>query len=101
MMVIPLIGISGKFSSGKSTLANVISLKDNYTRQSFAEGIRDVIECITGIDKEYTRSLEDKSRYLEEYDMTIGELLQKIGTEFGRAVHIDIWVNKLFGIYKE
>jgi hypothetical protein len=112
---IRLIGISGKIGSGKTTLAtylqqrvadqqhargddsnnNAIPLK----KVSFAENLRRMVALMLNIDVEQTRSAEDKAVRPEGWGLTVGELLQKMGTEVARHICPDAWVLSLFACF--
>ena len=100
----PLIfAFSGKFGVGKTTAANAVEnmLRVFYPdaichRQSFATPLRDVLFVLTGVPPENTRSADDKARSLGPQwgDMTIGQALQRLGTDAIRKnFHPDTWVN--------
>ena len=65
-------------------------------RKSFAENLRRALSAIIHIPVDQTRTIEDKNVFLNEFDMTVGRLLQLFGTEVGRVIHPDIWVISLF-----
>jgi len=102
---IRLIGLSGKIGAGKTTLANYMCQRfgggddeGRLKKVSFAENLRRMVALWVGIDIERTRSAEDKAQLLPPGwgPMTVGELLQKFGTEVGREIHPDCWVLSLF-----
>lgn len=101
-----IIGISGKLGSGKSTLADMIihnyKLEDNegIVRKSFAGKLKYIVAYLAGIDEELTKTQEGKNTYLKEWGMTVGQFLQKMGTEGMRqGVHLNGWVLSLFSEY--
>ena len=92
-----LIGISGKISSGKTTLAReILKRHPNFQTASFAENLRRMVSILIGIPVEKTRSIVDKAVHLDKWGLTVGDLLQRFGTEVGREIHPDAWVLSSF-----
>lgn len=92
-----IIGISGKLGSGKSTLANMIINKfPNYEEKSFAFKLKEIVKILTSCNLSDTFTQEGKNKYIEEFDLTIGQMLQKLGTNVLRD-HFDnnIWIKAL------
>lgn len=100
---IRLIGISGKIGAGKTTLANHLCNRYPFTlkRVSFAENLRRMVAILIHIDVEKTRSTHDKAVKPPGWDCTVGDLLQRFGTEVGRQIHADAWVLSLFAGFDE
>lgn len=96
-----LIGLSGKIGSGKNTVADIIcKLDSSFTQVAFATKLRQIVNVITGIPVEKTKSQEDKNVFLPEWNMTIGNMLQILGTECMRNnLHHNTWVLALFSEY--
>lgn len=107
-ILIMIIGISGKMGSGKDTFAELLSeyTHKNYgitfENKKFAYNLKKIVSILTGVSIEDTMSRTGKLKYLEEWDMTIGEMQQKLGTEAIRNnIHSDAWVLSLFGTYTD
>ena len=83
-----LIGLTGPKGVGKSTLA--CNLTDSWGEVlSFAEPIRQMLEQIVPRD-----CLTDKKEEVIPWlGVTGRQMLQRLGTEFGRNLDSDIWVN--------
>lgn len=100
-----IIGISGKICSGKTEVAKYIknSFPDyNFKIKSFAYDVKYIASYITGIDINLMLSREIKTKYLSDWGMTVGEMLQKIGTDCMRkGLHPDTWVFSLMSKYTE
>jgi hypothetical protein len=97
-----IIGISGKYGSGKSTFSSYfLTRHPQYSRHSFADCLRDVVCLMTNTDVELSRTKEGKNTFLPKWNLTIGQLLQKIGTVGIRSVIEDAWVMALFERFDE
>lgn len=106
-----IIGISGKIGSGKDTIAQIICETSNqqWEIKKFAGKLKLIASMITGIPVEQFEDQEFKNTFLgPEWDtygisrrqMTVRELLQKIGTEAMRnGLHTNTWVNALLCEY--
>lgn len=109
-----IIAFSGKVGSGKDTAAVLVNeiLKEEaekegflnslfprvFTKQSFAKKLKECCILITGHQDFDTH--EGKNTYLPAFEMTAGVFMQKLGTEGGRSVYYNIWVNALMLEYR-
>lgn len=98
-----LIGISGKFCSGKDTLAGlIIKHYENKGYKTanlkFADSLKNICSILTGtnIDEQYTQEGKAKENIL---NMTNGRLQQLIGTKL-REIDENIWINPIIEYYK-
>lgn len=84
-----IVGIAGKKRSGKDTMASAFEDR-GYRRVSFAAPVRNFVESIMG--DEITD--ENKEREIPWLGNGISprKLMQTVGTEWGRAIHPDLWV---------
>lgn len=91
-----LIGISGKMGSGKDKFAqHLMKLDADFEVRKFAGKLKHIAYILTGHEDQYSH--EGKATYLPEWNMTVGELQQRLGTEAIRNVlHMDAWVLALF-----
>lgn len=98
-----IIGLNGYAGVGKDTLANYIRQVDPQFRiKKFSGKLKIIAEILTGIPADNFESQEFKHRNLDGWDMTVRELLQKLGTDAIRDnLHEDAWVNALFVDYHQ
>jgi dephospho-CoA kinase len=96
-----IIGLSGKIGSGKDTVADII--KKHYPlfiNKSFAYKLKHIVAILTGTTIEENINRKGKTKYLEEWDMTLGQMQQKIGTEcFRDTFNKNTWIIALLSEY--
>lgn len=91
-----LIGLHGRAGAGKDTVANQLYLEHNVGRMALAGPLKDML--ITGLrDVGVSRQVLDDPRLKEQVLPAIGksprELMQTLGTEWGRTlVCDDLWL---------
>ena len=120
-----IIGISGRIGSGKDTVGQIIqyltdeSINKFYTFEQwavesyggqdttkwrikkFAAKMKQCVSIITGIPVEDLENIDIKNSLIGEDwgDITYRKLLQLLGTEVGRCIHENFWINALFSRY--
>lgn len=113
-----IIGISGRKQSGKSTIGNIINdlTNNKFKIIQFANPIKQFITEILGCTREQLENDKFKNTELDEewtnsYDavyytnlkyetLTPRKLMQLIGTDMGRVIHPNIWINATMREYK-
>lgn len=96
-----LIGIHGKLRSGKDTTAALI-IEDNptYERRAFADKVKQIVTTLAGVPLEWAYDEKYKNEYLPVWGMTLGTMLQKVGTDALRAhFDVDVWVKATLSDY--
>lgn len=92
MMIIALCGLAG---SGKNAVASILRRQHGFGVIAFADPIYDAVAAITGMHR---RELEDraiKEQVIPWLGKSPRELLQTLGTEWGRqTVRDDIWIQR-------
>lgn len=116
-----IIGINGKIGVGKDTVGEIIQKLcatnngPKFEIKKFAGKLKQIASILTGIPVEKFEDQEFKktnlsgewstvnslsTRHKIRKDMTVRELLQKLGTEAMRdGLHTNVWVNALFSDY--
>lgn len=94
-----IIGISGKKQSGKDTLATeLVSVDKAFEPRSFAHNLKAMCAILTGEEDQWSH--RGKAVYLPAWQMTVGEIQQKFGTECVRnGLLQDAWIISLFRDY--
>lgn len=90
-----IIGLAGGKGCGKSTVAKIIANRYGYEQISFATPIKDMLRVLGLGDAElYDPTIKEIP--LDEYGKSPRELLQLLGTEFGRhMIDGSIWITAL------
>lgn len=89
-----IIGLVGAKGSGKSTVANYLVNKYNFTELTFAQALKDVCHILSGIPLHILDPKTNEDRKLREtikdpiWNLSGREWLQRIGTELFRD-HFD------------
>lgn len=91
---LPIIAITGKARSGKGTMADVLIEEHDFIKMSFADPLKEGCAKMFGCEIEEMYE-GDREKPMYEFDFSIRQLLQHIGTEGVRALDVDAWV-KLF-----
>jgi len=87
-----LIGITGKAGSGKDTVADYLKASSNFRSIAFADPIRAGMKAIFGFDDRLFQH-PDKEVILEEFGKSPRQMMQTLGTEWGReSVNTDLWL---------
>lgn len=90
-----LVGLCGLAGSGKSTVAAILRDRRNFTPIAFADPIYAAVAAITGLSADELANRENKETPLAWLGKSPRELLQTLGTEWGReSVHQEIWVRR-------
>lgn len=91
-----MIGITGRARSGKDTVASLIFSRCWGRRYAFADHLKKVVMVKFGLTEEDVNTQKGKDKYLSQFGMTVGEVLQKEGTEATRYVYgSNFWVDRL------
>lgn len=96
-----IIGINGKIGAGKGTLTHMLMYLaevNNLTSEEFlyAYKLKKIVAELANVPFELTLTQEGKNEYIEMFDMTLGVMLQKIGTDVLRQYfYDDIWIKSV------
>ena len=96
-----IIALNGYAKAGKDEIANIIkSLHPIWEVKKFAGKLKQVATLLTGITDFENQSTKASSLGPEWGNMTVRDLLQRLGTDAVRdGLHPDAWVNALMADY--
>ena len=90
-----IIGLTGKKGCGKSTVGRIIAEDWDYGIKSFATPIKLMLSAM-GLSSDELYDPAKKEEVISEFGKSPRELMQLLGTEFGRTlVSQNIWVTSL------
>jgi hypothetical protein len=88
-----LIGLCGPAGCGKNSVADHLQARYGWIQFGFADPIYAAVSTITGIPVEKLRERSTKEKAIEWLGKSPRELLQTLGTEWGRdTISQDIWI---------
>lgn len=88
-----IIGLTGAAGAGKNTVAEILVEEYGFQAISFAGPIYDAVSAITGLPVEYLQDRSKKERPIGWLGSSPRELLQTLGTEWGREmIHENLWI---------
>lgn len=90
-----LIGLCGPAGAGKNTVAEMLvdDAGRPYRQVAFADTLYDCVSLVTGMTVEQLKNREIKEQPLPWLGKSPRQLLQTLGTEWGRLlVHEELWV---------
>lgn len=89
-----IIGLSGKFGSGKDTACDfIIHEFPNFGQYAFAYRLKEVVSLLTNSSINDTLSQEGKAIIPQGFDKSIGQLLQIVGEGLCEIISPELWVN--------
>jgi hypothetical protein len=86
-----IIGITGKAGAGKDTVGKFIESQYGFVRRAFATPIKQMLAVIDI----HEPPREHKELPLEGWGFSYRRAAQLLGTEWGRALHDEIWINAM------
>lgn len=88
-----IIGLCGLAGSGKDEVAAILSRRHRFAAISFAGPIYKAVSEVTGLPPDWLKDRGHKERAIPWLGKSPRELLQTLGTEWGRGmVREDIWI---------
>lgn len=88
-----LIGLCGAAGAGKNAVAEILRAEHGFDHFGFADPLYAALATITGLSEDDLRDRNQKERPIEWIGKSPRQLLQTLGTEWGRQmVRDDLWV---------
>ena len=84
-----LIGISGKAQSGKDTLGKFLCDRYRCLHYYFAKPLKEGAKIMFALTDE---QIENKEKVIEPWGISPRTIYQRLGTEVGRGIDVNIWV---------
>jgi len=92
-----LIALCGAAGSGKNTVADRLVKEHGFYHLAFADPLYEMVSIVTGLSREDLEDREVKETPIDWLGKSPRQLLQSLGTEWGRnTVHDQIWVRAAF-----
>lgn len=89
-----LIGIAGQAGSGKNTIGDYLVQHHGFLQMAFADPIKECVNNLFGWDEDQANG-ELKEEVDPYWGFSPRKAYQLFGTEFGRALSENIWINIL------
>ena len=90
-----LIGLAGFKQSGKTTIADHMENEHGFAHLSFAGPMRSFMQIFLGVAEPGFDLERDKEKVIPWLGTTPRDIMQKMGTEFGREmIHEEMWVRR-------
>lgn len=87
-----ILGIAGPAGSGKDTAADYLARVHGFEQYAFAEPLRAGLKAILSLS-DYRFAPENKEKPIAPFGKSPRQLMQSLGTEWGRnLVHPDLWL---------
>ncbi len=90
-----IVGITGRAGAGKDTLAEHLVARHGFVRYAFADPLKAMLEALfaeVGIASAWMTDRELKERMIPQLGVSSREMLQRLGTEWGRQMRQDFWL---------
>jgi len=88
-----LIGLHGRARAGKDSVGDLLCRRHGYSRLSFAGPLKDGLIAMFGLQREQLVDRGKKEQRIDWLGKSPRELMQLLGTEFGRQyLREDIWI---------
>jgi len=87
-----IIGVAGNLGSGKGEVTKYLKSL-NYNEIFFAKNLKDICSIIGNYDDSLNYTQNGKNHFLEHLNLSIGELMQKVGQGLRDKICDNLWVN--------
>jgi hypothetical protein len=94
-----IVGLTGRAGAGKDTAASYLCRRYGFVQVAFADTLRSMLAAMlddADLDPAWLTERQAKERPIPAlHGVTPRRLLQTLGTEWGRSIHPDLWVDVL------
>lgn len=98
MTDLTLIALCGRAGSGKDTVAQHLVQRYGFVTASFAEAPRQMLEAllaVADVDHAWLFERDKKERTMPTIGLSYRQMMQTLGTEWGRGLDADLWCRVL------
>lgn len=97
-----LIGLCGAAGAGKGSVASHLADAYGFEEMAFADPLYAAVSAITGKPVKWLKDRDNKETVIPWIGKSPRQLLQLLGTEFGREmIHSEIWVKRAMWSVRE
>jgi hypothetical protein len=92
-----LLGITGRKGHGKDTVGRLLLRRHGFRTLAYADPLKAAARIIYGLSEAQVHgSLAEKEAIDPRWGLSPREIMQRLGTEVGRAIHPETWVRAAF-----
>lgn len=92
-----IIGITGRKGHGKDTVGRLLRERHGFRTLAYADPLKASAKLIFGLTEEQVNGpLAVKETVDPRWGLTPREIMQRLGTEVGRSIHLETWTRSTF-----
>ena len=89
-----ILGVMGRVGSGKDTFADVLVRDHGFVKIALADEMKRFLHTIGFPAESLWGPSEERSKVIPRFGKSARPALQALGTEWGRAYYLDLWVDR-------
>lgn len=96
-----ILGIMGKISAGKDTTADILVRDHGFVKVALADELKRFLYTLGFPYASLWGPSEERSKIIPKFGKPSRDALVPLGTEWGRAFFLDLWVDRVFEIVRK